>query len=57
MSNIDEKLAKIKAVRCSNSNERWFVDGEIVCVDRKPIDYKRNSKPMYTTKIIKESEK
>lgn len=49
-----DKLIAIKAVPCSDSNERWVDEtGAIVPIDRKPIDWKRNTKPMYTIKTIK----
>lgn len=46
-----DKLTSIKAVPCYDSNERWVdKDGTIVPIDRKPIDWERCKKPMYTTK-------
>lgn len=48
-----DKLIAIKAVPCSDSNERWVDEtGAIVPIDRKPIDWERNTKPMYTIKEI-----
>ena len=55
-NNIVYKLTNINAVPCGISNENWLIDGEIVPVDRKPIDWEKCMKPMYTTKTITEKE-
>lgn len=55
-NNIVDKLISIKAVPCGNSNENWLIDGEIVPIDRKPIDWKKCMRPMCTTKTITEKE-
>ena len=48
-----DKLIRIKAVPCDDSNERWVDEtGAIVPIDRKPIDWERNIKPMRTIKEI-----
>lgn len=48
-----DKLIAIKAVPCGDSNERWVDEtGAIVPINRKPIDWERNIKPMRTIKEI-----
>ena len=50
-----DKLIRIKAVPCDDSNERWVDEtGAIVPINRKPIDWQRNIKPMRTENTIKE---
>lgn len=36
--------------RENDSNEKWLIDGKIVPIDRKPIIWEKNAKPMYTIK-------
>lgn len=56
-TDIVYKLTNIKAVPCSSSNEKWLLDGKVVPIDRKPIDWQRCMQPMYTTRTINGEQK